>query len=659
MPGSVKGEGEKMSKWAGMSPVQTWSWAAKRRFLVIVSLMALLCVRVSSQQGHIPDPPSPEPIEITELPLPPAAPSDTPGACTAEINPHRTGCVDTHALSFQSGSFLPDGRHVLAMVHFVGAPAAPDPASIYQSVQIILVKADDTKFSNGDPWKCITCGVPVQNAVGTNPDHSYPQSFADGKRILEGSNIVDCSPYRLTDDRCTSEHVHIYPIRWNIHPDGSGPGGVIRELRLHPDNQHIGFNAMSFDKGQVGQFGYIARLEFDPSPSSGEPRGPRYDLTHVIRLFRGGADSQVLMRDPDHPDQLKLNYDAITVGEFRGFSKDGREAFYIGYPWESCNIDLFAVNLTTGKVRRLTSNPEYADPLDASPDDRWIVVDDTRGSGRQMFMAAMRGVPPITDLLTAAAVSSVRNNGERRFFQPFLIDRYGDRDAYQGQQLNAGDRKPGSASDPDWNAMADPRWSPDGTRVAYWQAQVTSPACGGSNPLPCPEPTEPGGQRYRLMVARFTSRKPLSLKEPEPFMDNVPWGTPYVPGSPVPQYSVLPDGTYTLRGRVSGSAKVTVTDTPDHRGIKAIAVAYNNYSDDGENTINGTESVNGGFSKPTEVTLDWHSNLTETGKANGTKLTSPDGFELTIDIMRNIFEATGTLTTTINGVTYKQPGNGD
>ena len=79
---------------------------------------------------------------------------------------------------------------------------------------------------------------------------------------------------------------------------------------------------------------------------------------------------------------------------------------------------MFAANLTTGKVRRLTSNPEYTDPIDISPDDNWTIAMDTRGSGRQLFLAAMRGVPPLTDQVTTAAVSSVRNNGDRRFFQP-------------------------------------------------------------------------------------------------------------------------------------------------------------------------------------------------------------------------------------------------
>jgi hypothetical protein len=136
----------------------------------------------------------------------------------------------------------------------------------------------------------------------------------------------------------------------------------------------------------------------------------------------------------------------------------------------------------------MTNNPGYTDPVDSSPDGRWIVMMETYPSTRQQFMSAMRGVPPLTDMINAvvSAVSSVRNNQQRRFFQPVLLDRYGERGSYQGQQLNAGYQSPGGVGDPDWNGMADPRWSWDGTKVVYWQAMVVSPSCGGTNPLPCP-----------------------------------------------------------------------------------------------------------------------------------------------------------------------------
>ena len=627
---------------------------------IFCSTALLACFATSPAQEPVaPKPPAPEPIEIAELPLPPATPGNGVGACTSSVNPHRTGCINPAPLSFQSGSFMPDGHHVLASVHFAGAPAAPDPASVYDGGQIILVKTDGTRFPNGDPWKCITCGAADRTSIGTNVIQDYPQSFRDGKRILAGTSVIDCSPYRLTEAACTPDRVHIYPIRWNVRADDTGPGGHIRELRLHPDNLHIGFNSISIAGGKLDQFGYIGRLEFDPSPRSGEPLTPRYDLTRVTRLFRDDLNQRVLAPDPKHEGQLRIDSNGIDLGEFRGFSKNGREAFYVGYPFESSNIDLFAVDLGTGKVRRLTSNPEYADPIDASPDDRWMVIEDTRGSGRQMFLAAMRGIPPITDLVTSGAVSSVRNNGDRRFFEAYLLDRFGDRGKYEGQLLTAGDGKLGSISDPNWNAMADPRWSYDGTRMVFWQAQVVSPACGGSNPLPCPTPTEPGGRRFRMMMVRFTNRKPLSVNPPPPFADTIPWGTPYTPGTPIPARPLIPEGRYTLRGSISGTATVNIEHTPDHNAIRSVSVVYDNYSSEQGNVLNGSESVSQTHPVPTTSSLEWHSNIVQTGAVQGAKGTSPDGFKLTIDVMRNVFRATGTLTTTINGKTYVQPSNGN
>jgi hypothetical protein len=160
------------------------------------------------------------------------------------------------------------------------------------------------------------------------------------------------------------------------------------------------------------------------------------------------------------------------------------------------------------------------------------------------------------------------------------------------------------------------------------------------------------------MMARFTNRKPISVKPPVPMPDTVPWGTPYVPGSPTPHRALLPEGTYTLSGTVSGSAQVSITHNAEHSAIQTVAVTYDNYSDTPGTTINGTERATETRSKPTTTTLDWHSNLVQSGKTHATKVTSPDGFKLTIDVMTNIFQATGTLTTTVNGQTYKQPANG-
>ncbi|KAI0840330.1 hypothetical protein F5Y06DRAFT_285715 [Hypoxylon sp. FL0890] len=579
--------------------------------------------------ADVPPPPEPEPIEITELLLPPVL--STPGAlCTSEINPLGTGCILQQGGLLQTGSFLPDGNHVIAHVNYTDAP---DPDNIYTGDQIILI----------NPFKCITCGVSPDNAQGRTDDLGYPQAFRDGKRILAGANIIDCGEFNLTSDQCSPESTHIHPIRWNTAVDGTGEGGTLRELRLHPDNIHLGFNSFTATAGKLGQNGYVGRLVFNPSPTTGLPLAPRYDLTNVNLLLANSTKNQPLLIDGN---QLRISNEAITVGEFRGFSGTGREATYVGYPQESSNIDVFAVDLTTGDVRRLTSHPEYCDPVDISADDEWIAIMDTRGSNRQMFMAGMRNVPPLTELASVTAASSTRNNGARRFFQPYLLDRYGDRGDYYGQRINeAGDGSPGSINDPNWNGGADPRFSLDATRLVYYQMLVVSPACGGQNPLPCPNSTEPGGRTERAMVAHFTSRKPIPITPVEELSDTIPWATPYEPGSVPSAPLAISSGTFTLQGAAAGSAQVTIAVNADGTAIDSVAVTYTNFSDDGLTFLDGAENVTTRNPSITLNVVDWYSDL-------------PDGFHLSIDALTNIFDANGTLSTTVNGTLYTQPANG-
>lgn len=617
---------------------------------------------LTSRGKQLLSPPEPEPIEVIELPLPPVTADETEGGCTLSVNPNGTGCIGVTTFETLSGNFLPDGDHVTVSLVFTGAPAAPDPSSIYTGLNLIIVRTNGTLFPNGDAWKCITCGVPEDQQYGitSDMDYQYPQAFNDGTRVLVGSHIVDCGTAQLASTECTPDKVHIYPIRWNTSPDGSGAGGSIRELRKHPDDVHILFNAMSLSGPTITQSAYFARLKFNPAPTTGAPLTPRYDLVNVTGLYEPSGTPLLLTNG----SALSLNPQAISVGEARGLSGLGNEVTYVGFPAESCNIDIFRVKLQTGEVNRVTYGPEYVDPIDTSADGRWDVIMDSTADDRLMFVAGMRGVPPIIDTLTTGAISSIRNNGRRRFFEQWIFDRevapYSeDSGYYQGQKLNsAGDGSPGSVNDPLWNGGADPRWSLDGTKIAYFELLVQPPDCGGVNPLPCPTSTAPGGRNVRVMLATLTSRKPLPVVGMDPVSDTVPWGEPYVPGSAGPKYPSLPFGNYTLAGQVSGHADVTFT--PDSAGttLKTVEATYHDYSDDGLNFITGNEKVTAIYPNATLIHIDWYSDLSSTGISNSTKVTGPGGFHFEVDVQLNKFYANGTLTTTVDGVVYKQPENG-
>jgi hypothetical protein len=314
--------------------------------------------------------PKHEPVVISELPLPPTAPGNGSGSCTQNVNPHGTGCISPDEYGIEEGpSYSWDGKHVLLTIKFSGAPANSPTSDMYSGEQVIAIKTDGSLFPNGDAWKCLTCGVPDANKQGVSQALDHPQPFHDGKRILAGTSILDCSPYRVTDASCGPQQMHMYPIRWSVTADNSGLGGYMRELRLNPDDVHLGWNHPVLDGHRLDQFGLFGRLQFNATPSSGVPLVPRYDITAVTVLYSPSPNFQTFSLDPNHSGELTFNPPTGIIGEFRGWTSDGRSALGIGIE-ESGNFDGYATSLATGASQRLTRDPAYTDPMRSSPDDK-------------------------------------------------------------------------------------------------------------------------------------------------------------------------------------------------------------------------------------------------------------------------------------------------
>jgi len=603
-----------------------------------------------------PPAPAPEPISIRRLPLPPAAPSWPDGSVIAEGCANETGCispepnVNSSVGIWEGPAYMWDNEHVLLTIDYAGRPEG----SIFAGQQVIAIKTTEgAMFPNGDAWKCLTCGVPPENRLGASEEFDHPQAFHDGKRIKAGMNVVDCGEYDLIDEACTPAETRIFAIN---SPTRTSSFTSPREHRLSPDDVTLGYSQFSIDFDQgPGQYCYAGRLQFNPSPADDAPS--RYDLVDVYRLFNVAPEAASWQLDPDNPGDILFNPDAQSCGELRGFSSDGKEVYGIHTPEWANHVDLFATDLATGEVRRMTRT-EYIDPGVPSPDDQWFVGMDVHVSERSHFMAAMDGLPSLNDLVTVALVSQIRNNRGRRFFQPMLIDRYGQRGDYQGQQINGGfDDGPGGISDPNWNGRADPAWSPDGTKIVYWQSLMIAPECGSPNPLPCPESTEPGGLRGRLMLAHLTSREPHAISGPREVPTIGDWAHRYADHPSSPLRPTLPTGTYTLRGKVSGTATVTISN-PGGVRVKEVAVTYDNYADDcrvfnGFERATETEEIS-----PFQYEDVWDSNIEMSGCETGTKITRDQNGNqgpVTMSAVGNVFATTGTLTTVVNGVTYEQP----
>ncbi len=590
-----------------------------------------------------PPAPKPETVVLERVPLPPPPVN---GVCDLKANTQ--GCISSVD---EPGGFI-DPQNVTAEVTFAGAPG-----SVFSGHQLIAIRTDGSKFSNGMPWKCITCEIPAPNhrgvAAGSAGGGDYSQPFHDGHDILLGNTIIHCD-HSLASDACTPENIYRYPIRWNGSPDGSGRSRELRELRIHPDGVHLGGSHFVMAGGRLDEFMYYGRLVFDPDPESGEPRVPRYDFVNVNQMY-DPDEPGTIWPDPKHPGELKFSPLAPQVGEFKGWSKDGKWAAYLGFPSQSSNIDIFMRNLETGEVRQITRNPSYSEPIDISYDNQWFIVEDTRDDAPELFLSAMPGIPSLTDLLTTGVVSSVRDNNRfppSGYFQPILIDIYGDRGAYQGQSLKRScpeGEKPGGLCDHGWNAVSDPRISPDDTEIVYGEFNYT-----GAN-------YEPGGRNTRLVIARLVDRKPFHWSPPPSAADVVPWAKPYKPGDPEPYRAsmVPPAGVYKLRGK-SGYAVVTITlsDKGTRPLVTQVAAVYHDFSLDGLNVINGSESVTRlPISKMTAEALEWHSNLNLSGCHHGTKVTGKDGYRVRTDVLKPTggMTTSGTMVTTIDGVSYRNP----
>ncbi|KAJ5731610.1 uncharacterized protein N7483_006118 [Penicillium malachiteum] len=159
-------------------------------------------------------------------------------------------------------------------------------------------------------------------------------------------------------------------------------------------------------------------------------------------------------------------------------------------------------------------------------------------------------------------------------------------------------------------------------------------------------------------MAKSTKRNSIPQKPVDIVSDTILWGKPYVPGSALPELISNPFGNFTLVGQVCGYAKVSFVADSTGKTLKPVIATYHNFSDDGQNFIEGTEIVSGIYPNITSVHVDWFSNLQSSGISESSKITSPSAFHFDIDIENNKFYANGTLTTTVDGVHYRQPLNG-
>jgi hypothetical protein len=147
----------------------------------------------------------------------------------------------------------------------------------------------------------------------------------------------------------------------------------------------------------------------------------------------------------------------------------------------------------------------------------------------------------------------------------WLMDRKGQRDGYAGQPIVVEDG---------W-AIRAWSWFPDGTRALVAQERFPNE----------PEPSVPH-ERARLQILRFPAREPTTPQSEVSLADvDLSWAVAY--GS-YPSMASRQITNAVVPGAHSGQAIVNYSG---NFAVGNASVEYRDYSDDGRNVVNGTESV--------------------------------------------------------------------
>jgi hypothetical protein len=419
--------------------------------------------------------------------------------------------------------------------------------------------------TNGQKPHCITCGLSNEPLVGEAEQPGLIQPFPDGKRVMYGPygvpTVLECTP---TVVNC--KHAQIFPV------DLSGafaPGGLIfpggangfafdtggaASPKLSPDGNYIAFSDVRTDSIEEMVLAKLGK------------EGEKYVVSQPRVLNPAGPTS------PTDPNTGAWS-DSAGLFEFKTFVEGGRAVTYVQVGGnENGGINLWKLDLQTGQRTQLTSYPEWEEDMAVSPDGKSMLVGIDSQTRHYMDFA---GLLPFRGFFGAVegadiAISHV-SSAKLRSCAPFssaLLPASGDQngnlvgqivDPYEGGEI----RDSGDING--W-----PQWSPNSTSVALSTQSFATLA----------------GAPY-LLVAHL-SRKPT---EPLPIVSSEPGS--WAPGVQEYHGAIGSEAEVTLKGVASGQVRVH-EGNPFFGGSGDLSATYENYSEDGESFVNGTQNIVGG-----------------------------------------------------------------
>lgn len=480
------------------------------------------------------DTPSAEPIEVVEVPI--------PDGVSIPSQQNSTG-------------FTADGSRIFTTVLIEGTEG----------------RHAATLARDGSDFQCLTCA----DLASPDLDLRQPQMATDGQRfaVRSGSGdqrhaIIECMPSVLDCQTAASVPVEI----------PTGPVTLLRnaQMRVAPDGEHVLFSHVRQDGLLIPVFGGLVRETTPDRYSVVNPRA----LAGFRPTFTGPSSALELAEG--------------NWGEGKGFA-DGGAAVRYYTTIDSFNYDSVKLDLATGEIIRLTSDPEYDEDVDISADGQWVVTASFRNYVR-MSVFSLVPRPPIVDAALRGPIALLRNQNERRFFDLWLLpfDR-ADEDTEIAQQILDSDE----TNDLNFNTRGQGRWSEDGTEFVFVEEDARAPGTA------------------RLKLATFTWRTPTTplpiVASPDPT-----WAAPLAEA-----LSPRESTTGTLPGPAGGRADIVAfeLDLAPLAATVDIQVEYVDYSTDGCSFLNGTEST-------TFDGLDytWTADLQVTGCHEGSLLADVEGF---------------------------------
>ncbi|CAN5695545.1 hypothetical protein BH10BAC2_BH10BAC2_14400 [soil metagenome] len=487
-------------------------------------------------------------INYSIIPKFPPAPKPEPFTVTTIVLPKNV--VESDLINY-----LPDGKHIIMEVHFVGKKKS----------DLAVMKEDGSDFN------CLTCDL--KEEIGDE----MPVPLPDGKRVYTPRGILECSP-SIVD----CKEARILPLVYPAIPQAT----IVRRIATN-----MSPNGIQVATGLVTTRGYIVLISELTRVS--DDKGDHYEL----------QKGKVVASSPNEADFAAFRPKIDGAGEVKSFADGGKSLINLAL-FESNNYDLAKIDLTNGNITRLTKHFSYDEGTYPSPDGNWVIFQTHRHTTR-MDAFGLIPRPLIAGLPQAAGVSYQRNAEfegypkATRFYGLTMVDKYGDRarlpeEGYTGINL---------MTDKDdvtlYNHLGNFAWHPSSTHGIFWEQKD-------------PGTVKEGELTGRLRMARFTSRKPT--KPLKPVTPDLKWATDLKDfkwtTTTYPEQGIL-------EGKVSGYAEISVSKPAEGAADEPRRVIkYVDFSDDGIYVLNGNESSTlrtGGYDKP----VSWDADIKVSGKQTG------------------------------------------